>query len=181
MCDLLVCYCAFGWGWLFMVPLNWEHFCCFLLTICKTTHYLYIVSSCAVRVIFLQDGIQDKFRFTTFVLQYATYVFQLLFSLFQEPKSKDYTTIHDSEVSIITIIMILISNIAFPYLWQRHPSPEIDASFLSRITWWWQNELIWLGWRRSLIYDDLSDLKQEDKCTFSSSRFQKQWGKEKSW
>ena len=80
------------------------------------TMHIIIVSSCAVCVLLLQDGIQDKFRFTTFVLQYATYVSQLLFSLFQEPKSKDYTTIHDSEVSIITIIMILISNIAFPYL-----------------------------------------------------------------
>ncbi len=65
----------------------------------QLTHHAYIVISCAVCVFLLQDGIQDKFRFTTFVLQYAIYVSQLLFSLLQEPKSQDYTTIHDSEVS----------------------------------------------------------------------------------
>ena len=37
---------------------------------------------------YLQLGVQDKFRFSTFCIQYVTYLVQLLLSLVSEPKSK---------------------------------------------------------------------------------------------
>ena len=61
---------------------------------------------------------------------------------------------------------------------QRRPCPEEDATFLSRITWWWQNKQMWAGWRRPLMYDDLADLCYKDKSEVVASRFISYWDKE---
>ena len=61
---------------------------------------------------------------------------------------------------------------------QLKPSPEEDAHFLSRMTWWWQNGQIWNGWRRPIRYNDLSDLNTEDKSRVVAANFQKNWKRE---
>ena len=61
---------------------------------------------------------------------------------------------------------------------QRKSSPEEDATFLSQITWWWQNGQIWHGWRRTLTYDDLADLNSGDKSESVVPSFQKNWSNE---
>ena len=38
--------------------------------------------------------------------------------------------------------------------------------------------IVWIGWRRSLTYDDLYDLNDEDKSEVVSGRFIKEWEKE---
>ena len=63
-------------------------------------------------------------------------------------------------------------------LFQRAPCPEEHATFLSVITWWWQTGLIWRGWRRPLIYDDLSDLCRRDKSFVAAAKFMKHWNHE---
>lgn len=58
---------------------------------------------------------------------------------------------------------------------QRKSSPEEDATFLSQITWWWQNGQIWHGWLHTLTYDDLADLNFRDKSERVVPSFQKNW------
>ena len=48
---------------------------------------------------FTQNGVQDVFRFVTFVLQYVTYIAQFVLNLFQEPTSKKYSTIDVTQVN----------------------------------------------------------------------------------
>lgn len=40
----------------------------------------------------------------------------------------------------------------------RKPLPELEASWLSRWTFWWFGSLIWRGWRRTLDDSDLYEL-----------------------
>jgi len=61
---------------------------------------------------------------------------------------------------------------------QRKPSPHETATFLSRITWWWQSGQIWSGWRRPLEHDDLYDLNAEDKSSVVVPVFRKHWNQE---
>ncbi len=56
---------------------------------------------------------------------------------------------------------------------QRKPSPYETATFLSQLTWWWQNGQIWHGWRRPLQHEDLPDLNQVDKSRNVAPVFQK--------
>ena len=57
----------------------------------------------------------------------------------------------------------------------RKSCPETDASFLSRITFWWFNSLIILGYKKSLVTSDLYDLNEDDKTNRISSEFYKNW------
>ena len=61
---------------------------------------------------------------------------------------------------------------------QRRPCSEEHATFLSVITWWWQTKLIWKGWRRPLVYDDLDDLCHRDKSVVAATKFNKYWDQE---
>ena len=61
---------------------------------------------------------------------------------------------------------------------QRRPCPEEDASFLSRITWWWQNGQIWSGWRHPIKYEDLARLNAVDQSRVVAPRFQSNWDRE---
>ena len=61
---------------------------------------------------------------------------------------------------------------------QRKPSPYETATFLSQLTWWWQNGQIWRGWRCPLKHEDLPDMNQSDKSRSVAPRFQKNWDKE---
>ena len=54
-----------------------------------------------------QNGVQDVFRFVTFVLQYVTYIAQCVLSLFQEPKSK-YSVIDPSQVSALYMVIVIV-------------------------------------------------------------------------
>lgn len=56
---------------------------------------------------------------------------------------------------------------------QRKPSPYETATFLSQLTWWWQNGQIWTGWRRPLRHEDLPNLNHVDMSKNAAPRFQK--------
>ena len=45
-----------------------------------------------------QGGVQDVFRFVTFMLQYVTYIAQLVLNLFHEPKIKKNSVVDSSKV-----------------------------------------------------------------------------------
>lgn len=53
----------------------------------------------------------------------------------------------------------------------RNRSPEIDASILSQITFWWLNPLMWLGYKRALTQDDLFSVKPSDRTEVVSQNF----------
>ncbi|CAI8020809.1 Multidrug resistance-associated protein 1 [Geodia barretti] len=108
-----------------------------------------------------KGSVKDVFRFTTFCVQFASYVGLFVLTLLPEHHSRrhSYTLLHDG-------------------IDQRKPCPELEATFLSRITWWWLNGLIWDGWRKPLLYSDLTDLNEEDKAKRLGPRFQRNWDKE---
>ena len=60
----------------------------------------------------------------------------------------------------------------------RKSSPEIDASFLSKITFWWFNSLAILGYKKSLVTSDLYGLNEDDKSNTICSEFDKNWLKQ---
>ncbi|CAG7831109.1 unnamed protein product [Allacma fusca] len=57
------------------------------------------------------------------------------------------------------------------------PCPEEEASFLSRLTFFWFESLAWKGYRKPLEYDDLWDLNAEDKSKNQVPAFDKRWNK----
>ncbi len=83
-----------------------------------------------------------------------------------------YSSNRQGKLTKVTIFCLLFSHL------QRKSCPEEHATFLSRITWWWQNGQIWHGWRRPLKYDDLVDLNTYDKSEAIAPVFQKHWNKE---
>ena len=55
------------------------------------------------------------------------------------------------------------------------PSPEERATFLSQITWWWLNGLIWRGYRRALDRTDLWSLPRTEMIVNSAAPFRTNW------
>lgn len=53
--------------------------------------------------------------------------------------------------------------------------PELSASFLSFLTYWWFNPLAITGFRKSLTLTDLWALKEEDTTAFIAPRFDRAW------
>ncbi|CAG5122310.1 unnamed protein product, partial [Candidula unifasciata] len=57
----------------------------------------------------------------------------------------------------------------------ENPCPEKDASFLSRITFWWFTSLVVQGYKRSLTQADLWSLNKEDTAEYVAQKFYKNW------
>ncbi|CAG5118190.1 unnamed protein product, partial [Candidula unifasciata] len=60
----------------------------------------------------------------------------------------------------------------------RKPSPEISASFPSKITFHWMTSYIWQGYRKSLSPEDIWELPEYYKSQNIVPEFEKEWGKE---
>ncbi|XP_063421679.1 multidrug resistance-associated protein 1-like [Mytilus trossulus] len=58
------------------------------------------------------------------------------------------------------------------------PCLEVQASFLSRITYWWMNGLIITGYKKDLEETDIADLHPRDKSDQVVPNFEKVWKKE---
>ncbi|XP_072416269.1 multidrug resistance-associated protein 1 isoform X2 [Chiloscyllium punctatum] len=56
--------------------------------------------------------------------------------------------------------------------------PELNASFLSKITFWWFTGMTVLGYKRPLEPDDLWSLKKKDKSKIIVPRLVEEWEKE---
>ncbi|RDD39615.1 Multidrug resistance-associated protein 1 [Trichoplax sp. H2] len=57
-------------------------------------------------------------------------------------------------------------------------SPELQSSFLSKVTFWWLNRLMIKGYKHPLAEKDLWDLNGIDKCDFVGQQFNREWMKE---
>jgi len=53
----------------------------------------------------------------------------------------------------------------------RNRSPELDASILSQITFWWLNPLMLLGYKRALTQEDLYAVRHSDKTEIVTQKF----------
>ncbi|XP_061183962.1 multidrug resistance-associated protein 1-like isoform X1 [Saccostrea echinata] len=60
----------------------------------------------------------------------------------------------------------------------RNPCPEIKASILSRLTYWWINSLVVTAYKKDLTEDDLFDLNPRDASDRVVPQFAEQWEKE---
>jgi len=59
--------------------------------------------------------------------------------------------------------------------------PEIEASFLSKLIFWWFNGLAITGYRKDIVSSDLWSLKDEDKTNTIAPKFDKNWLKQISY
>ena len=66
--------------------------------------------------------------------------------------------------------------VSFICLLQK-PNPETSASFLSRLTFAWLDPLIWKGYRRPLVQDDMWSLQYENSTSTIVGRWDKNWKK----
>ncbi|CAH1777684.1 unnamed protein product [Owenia fusiformis] len=103
----------------------------------------------------VNDGrIDDEFRFVTFFIYYALVLLQLILSC------KSDTTRRPE------------------YDPMERPSPEIQASFLSYLTFWWLNKLILTGYKKTLESGDLWDMNPRDVTKNNAPYFLESWNKE---
>ncbi|XP_043928090.1 multidrug resistance-associated protein 1-like [Protopterus annectens] len=54
-------------------------------------------------------------------------------------------------------------------------NPEKTVSFLSRITYWWYNRVITLGYHKPLVREDLFELNNDDSSYVVCSHFENKW------
>uniref|UniRef100_A0A8C4YJB8 ABC-type glutathione-S-conjugate transporter n=1 Tax=Gopherus evgoodei TaxID=1825980 RepID=A0A8C4YJB8_9SAUR len=59
----------------------------------------------------------------------------------------------------------------------QNPCPELTASFVSKITFWWFSGLVWKGCRQPLQVDDLWSLMKENSSEEIVSQFEREWKK----
>ncbi|KAJ3300226.1 Multidrug resistance-associated protein 1 [Borealophlyctis nickersoniae] len=57
-------------------------------------------------------------------------------------------------------------------------SPEETANIFSRLSFYWMEPLMRLGYRKHLEMDDLWNLKKQDRSSYTGARFQRMWDQE---
>ncbi|XP_028822183.1 canalicular multispecific organic anion transporter 2 [Denticeps clupeoides] len=70
-----------------------------------------------------------------------------------------------------TVIYILMQRVVSHVL----SSPEMEAFFLSRITYWWFKRVVMVGQRRPLQLEDLSPVSQQDSVQNVCCTFEEHW------
>ncbi|XP_078610231.1 multidrug resistance-associated protein 1-like isoform X2 [Branchiostoma floridae x Branchiostoma japonicum] len=109
-----------------------------------------------IRVALLQGGVSDMFRFVTFYLYFPLVLTELILSAFSERAPLFSEANRDP-----------------------NPCPEESSSYLSKITFWWFNPLVILGYKRALETADLYSLNQVDRSDHVVPLFEKEWQKER--
>ncbi|XP_035695041.1 multidrug resistance-associated protein 1-like isoform X5 [Branchiostoma floridae] len=109
-----------------------------------------------IRVALLEGGVSDTFRFVTFYLYFPLVLTELILSAFSERAPLFSEANRDPK-----------------------PSPEESCSFLSKITFWWFNPLVILGYKRALERADLYSLNHVDRSDHVVPAFEKEWQKER--
>ncbi|XP_056406097.1 ATP-binding cassette sub-family C member 3 isoform X2 [Hyla sarda] len=123
----------------------------FLATLCAIIPFRSKVMSS------VREGVTDRFRFTTFFIYFSFLVVELILSWFKEARP-----------------------FFSPVRSDPNPCPELDASFLSRLTFWWFNKMALLGYKRPLEEKDLWSLNEDDTSKIAVSKLIMEWEKEKN-
>nr|XP_027211385.1 canalicular multispecific organic anion transporter 2-like [Penaeus vannamei] len=59
------------------------------------------------------------------------------------------------------------------------PTPRLQASFLSRILFFWGASIVWLGWRRPLTSEDIWDVEPQSTTAFLAAQWDAAIGRER--
>ncbi|XP_061404841.1 multidrug resistance-associated protein 1-like isoform X1 [Lethenteron reissneri] len=102
-----------------------------------------------------EDPDVDRFRYATFYVYFALVCVQFVLSWFSDRPPLFSRVIKDP-----------------------NPCPEISASFLSRLTFWWFTSLAILGYQRPLESKDLWSLNPEDRSAVMVPRLVREWERE---
>ncbi|KAK3091915.1 hypothetical protein FSP39_023706 [Pinctada imbricata] len=121
-----------------------------------------LLSTCAilifqskVREAVSDDGISDVFRFVTFHLYFPAILVQFVLCWFSD-KVEEFEQVTSEDP----------------------PCPEGQATFLSRITFWWFTSLVVQGYKKALERKDLWQLNQDDASATVVPHFDKCWQKQ---
>ncbi|KAM5135322.1 ATP-binding cassette sub-family C member 3 [Mantella aurantiaca] len=123
----------------------------FLATLCAIVPFRSKVMSS------VNQGMSERFRFTTFFIYFSLLVVELILSCLKEARP-----------------------FFSPVTSDCNPCPESDAGFLSRLTFWWFTKMAILGYRRPLEDKDLWSLNEDDQSISVVSKLLKEWEKEKT-
>ncbi|KAL5018705.1 hypothetical protein ScPMuIL_004427, partial [Solemya velum] len=99
--------------------------------------------------------VKDVFRFVLFYSYFPALVFQLVLSCFVD-KQSDFSELYQDP----------------------NPCPETNASFLSKITFWWFSGLVVTGHKRALERQDLWSLPPQNLCSWIVPIFSQHWQNE---
>ncbi|CAL1540699.1 unnamed protein product, partial [Lymnaea stagnalis] len=101
--------------------------------------------------------ITENIQFDLMCVSYGLIIIQFFLQFFSEPVILQY------DIHIST----------------KKSSPEIKASFPSKVTFHWMTSFIWQGYRKSLTPEDIWELPDYLKSRHIVPEFQKAWDKEK--
>ncbi|KAI8822865.1 uncharacterized protein EV422DRAFT_612663 [Fimicolochytrium jonesii] len=74
----------------------------------------------------------------------------------------------------------LRKNRKLPRGWgDKHVSPEARAGIFSKLTYWWMNDVFWVGWNRPLDTEDIWKLSPHWQVQHMHARFDASWEEEK--
>ncbi|XP_071114641.1 multidrug resistance-associated protein 1-like [Haliotis cracherodii] len=104
-------------------------------------------------IIFEKQYGQNTLKVVTFYIYYGLVLLELILSCCAETSSE--RTIQNKE-----------------------PCPDLSASFLSRITFWWMNSLLLRGNQKALTEADVYDIHPDEVSALNVMRFLPQWVKE---
>lgn len=94
-----------------------------------------------------ENGTGDLLNFVTFHIFYFFVVASFLFSCFGEPKRKSH----------------------------KNDCPELYTSYLNRILFWWFNPVVWHGFRKPLVREDLWKLNKRDETSVAAPKLIGNW------
>ncbi|XP_054832209.1 ATP-binding cassette sub-family C member 3 [Eublepharis macularius] len=101
-----------------------------------------------------QDELEDRFRFTTFYIYLALILIELILSCLKE-KPPFFSPVNSDP----------------------NPCPELNSSFLSKLTFWWFTGMAIQGYKRPLEEKDLWSLNEDDRSEIIVQKLQKEWDK----
>ncbi|NXO28683.1 MRP3 protein, partial [Cisticola juncidis] len=99
----------------------------------------------------------DRFRFTTFYIYFALIIIELILSCFKE-KPPFFSPVNRD----------------------ANPCPELNAGFLSRLTFWWFTSMAIHGYKKPLEDKDLWSLNEDDTSKAIVQQLSKEWEREKA-
>ncbi|XP_060108083.1 ATP-binding cassette sub-family C member 3 [Heteronotia binoei] len=103
-----------------------------------------------------QDPKEGRFRFITFYIYFALILVELILSCFKE-KPPFFSPVNSDP----------------------KPCPELNSSFLSKMTFWWFTGMAIQGYKKPLEEKDLWSLNEDDKSEVIVQKLQKEWDRQK--
>ncbi|KAK2169808.1 hypothetical protein NP493_1174g00053 [Ridgeia piscesae] len=120
-----------------------------------------------------EQDVVEMFHVVVFYVSYGLAFLQLLLSLFSDVAARPEFRRSDRERQPLLGRYTPVGGGDL-----RKVSPEITAPFWLRMIFMWTTTMLLTGYRRELTFDDLWDLKPEDKCDEVVTRFENEWEKE---